>query len=369
MLRSLRSAQGRIFISYRREETAYHADWLYDFLAGRFGRQQVFKDVDSILPGEDFVEKITKAVEDCDVLLALVGDRWLAIADTEGNRRLNDPKDFVRLEIEAALEGGVRVIPVLFEGARIPRAEELPKSMGQFVRCQAQWLSSTHFKADADKLLSVLKKVLPEERARREAETKARREAETKARREAETKARREAETKARREAETKARREAEVLGESGLPEHWIEARRTVHGLPADIEADLSDPISSVRVRAIKSIEGLLNGSDPAVAMQARSALERLAQGDDSRSVVRAARMALERHGQKELPDYLQKFLTNPSPMSRIMGLQGLEKLLDGDDEVLAMQARSALERIAQEDDSKSVKDRARRALRRPSGR
>jgi hypothetical protein len=79
--------------------------------------------------------------------------------------------------------------------------------------------------------------------------------------------------------------------------------------------------------------------------------------------------MALERHGQKELPDYLQKFLTNPSPMSRIMGLQGLEKLLDGDDEVLAMQARSALERIAQEDDSKSVKDRARRALRRPSGR
>jgi hypothetical protein len=93
----------RIYLSYRRQETAYPVGWLYDRLAGHYGGGQVFKDVDSIQLGDDFVEVITRAVGSCDVLLALIGDEWLTVADEHGRRRLDDPDDFVRLELEAAL--------------------------------------------------------------------------------------------------------------------------------------------------------------------------------------------------------------------------------------------------------------------------
>ena len=118
MAESAAPSPGRIFISYRREETAYPAGWLYDRLADRYGGGQVFKDVDSIQLGDDFVEVITRAVGSCDVLLALIGDRWLTITDQDGRRRLDDPDDFVRLEIEAALTRNVRVIPILVDGAQ-----------------------------------------------------------------------------------------------------------------------------------------------------------------------------------------------------------------------------------------------------------
>jgi hypothetical protein len=95
--------RGRIFISYRREDTAYPAGWLYDRLAGRYGAGQVFKDVDSIELGDNFVQVLTTAVSACDVLLALTGPQWLTITDDHGRRRLDSPDDFVRLEIQAAL--------------------------------------------------------------------------------------------------------------------------------------------------------------------------------------------------------------------------------------------------------------------------
>jgi TIR domain len=91
MAGSIPAASGRIFMSYRREETAYPAGWLYDRLADRFGSDQVFKDVDSIELGDDFVEVITRAVGACDVLLALIGREWLTITDTRGRRRLSNP--------------------------------------------------------------------------------------------------------------------------------------------------------------------------------------------------------------------------------------------------------------------------------------
>ena len=94
---------GGIFISYRRQETAFPAGWLYDRLRYRFGPDQVFKDVDNIDPGDDFIDKITTAVGSCDVLLALMGREWLTITDGAGGRRLDDPEDFVRVEIEAAV--------------------------------------------------------------------------------------------------------------------------------------------------------------------------------------------------------------------------------------------------------------------------
>jgi hypothetical protein len=136
---------------------------LYDRLANRYGGQ-VFKDVDSIQLGDDFVEVITRAVGSCDVLLALIGDQWLTITDQHGRRRLDDPDDFVRLEIEAALMRNVRVIPILIEGARLPRADELPPSMARLVRRQALELSPARFDFDTSQLLQVLDKTLAEMR-------------------------------------------------------------------------------------------------------------------------------------------------------------------------------------------------------------
>jgi hypothetical protein len=164
MAGSIPAGSGRIFVSYRREETAYPAGWLYDRLADRFGGDQVFKDVDSIELGDDFVEVITRAVGACDVLLALIGQEWLTITDARGRRRLNNPNDFVRLEIEAALTRNVRVIPILVDGASMPDAAELPKSLARLVRRQALELSPSRFASDTGRLLSVLERTLVEVR-------------------------------------------------------------------------------------------------------------------------------------------------------------------------------------------------------------
>jgi tRNA A-37 threonylcarbamoyl transferase component Bud32 len=155
-----------IFISYRREDAAYPAGWLFDRLNGHFGGR-VFKDVDSIQPGDDFVAEITAAVESCAVLLAVIGKQWLTVTDEEGQRRLDDRADFVRLEIEAAFTRDVRVIPILVDGARMPRAAELPASLQKLVRRQALELSPNHFSSDASRLLRVLdaalaKRIQPE---------------------------------------------------------------------------------------------------------------------------------------------------------------------------------------------------------------
>src|SRR4029450_444950 len=108
---------------------------------------------------------ITAAVASCDVLLALIGDQWVTIADEEGRRRIDDPDDFVRLEIEAALTRNVRVIPILVGGATMPRADELPPSMAMLVRRQALGLSPERFDFDTSRLLKVLDRTLAEVRA------------------------------------------------------------------------------------------------------------------------------------------------------------------------------------------------------------
>jgi len=165
MAESSWAAPTRVFMSYRREETAYPAAWLYDRLAKRFGGDQVFKDVDSIELGDDFVEAITRAVDSCDVLLALIGDRWLTIADAEGKRRIYDAEDFVRLEIEVALTRNVRIIPILVDGARMPRANNLPTSIAKLAHRQALELSASRFEFDLSRLLRVLDSTLSPSRA------------------------------------------------------------------------------------------------------------------------------------------------------------------------------------------------------------
>jgi TIR domain len=163
---------GRIFISYRRDETDFPAGWLYERLAAHFGPDQVFKDVDSIELGDDFAEVIASAVGACDVLLVLIGAHWLGITDENGRRRLENSDDFVRLEIEAALQRKVRIIPILVGRARMPDTDQLPASLGKLVRRQALELNPNRFEADTRRLVRVVEKTLAEEEARREAEAR-----------------------------------------------------------------------------------------------------------------------------------------------------------------------------------------------------
>ena len=94
----------RIFVSYRRKDTAGYAHLVYTLLRNEFGAENIFMDVDTIEPGQDFVESIHRAVSLCDVLVVLIGPRWLNIQDEGGARRLDDPNDFVRVEIASALK-------------------------------------------------------------------------------------------------------------------------------------------------------------------------------------------------------------------------------------------------------------------------
>jgi TIR domain-containing protein len=152
------SSQGRggVFISYRREETAAQAGRLYDHLSGRFGEDRVFMDVDSISIGTDFAKAIGQAVSRCGVLLALIGPHWSAITDVKGVRRLDYPHDFVRLEIETALQRDIRVVPVLIDGAALPQAGDLPPSLRPLVRRQALELSHAGFRSEVSRLITAI---------------------------------------------------------------------------------------------------------------------------------------------------------------------------------------------------------------------
>jgi glycerophosphoryl diester phosphodiesterase len=154
--------QGRIFISYRRQETSWPARQLYEVLVSRFGAESVFKDVDDIEPGDDFVERITEAVASCDVLLALIGNQWVTMTDDQGRRRLDNPEDFVRLELNAALSRGVRVVPILVDGAPMPRPDQLPPDLVALTRRQAVEISAVGF--NTDRLLVTLAATLNPQR-------------------------------------------------------------------------------------------------------------------------------------------------------------------------------------------------------------
>jgi hypothetical protein len=147
---------GGVFISYRRDDSSGFARGIYDRLAKRLGRKSVFFDVDNIELGEDFVDVLSERVGKCDALVAVIGTSWSSSADTRNQRRLDHPHDFVRIEIEAALERGIRVIPVLVDGASMPRPEDLPDSLKKLARRQGIEVSHTHFDSDVRKLTRAL---------------------------------------------------------------------------------------------------------------------------------------------------------------------------------------------------------------------
>ena len=149
-------ASSSIFISYRRDDCQAQANGLNDGLCHRFPGAEVFIDVDSIPPGVDFEEHIQRSIEGCDVVLVLIGDNWLD-RDASGRRRIDDPDDFVRLEVAAALEREKTLIPVLVEDARMPRPADLPEGLTALARRNAIELSDRRWRADVDRLAHAIR--------------------------------------------------------------------------------------------------------------------------------------------------------------------------------------------------------------------
>jgi hypothetical protein len=146
-----------IFISYRRDDTEGEAGRLFDDLTREFGANSVFMDVAGIRPGVDFVQAIEQNVADCGVLLAIIGPTWATITGASGQRRLDDPNDFVVLEIASALKREVPVIPVLVHGARMPSQDQLPESLKSFSHRNSVELSHARWPSDVQLLIEALK--------------------------------------------------------------------------------------------------------------------------------------------------------------------------------------------------------------------
>jgi hypothetical protein len=146
----------RVFVSYRREDTAGYAGRLYDALTSRLDVAEVFMDVGDIEPGADFTTAIADAVEGADVMLALIGPRWATVVTPDGHRRIDEPDDYVVGEIAAALERGVRVIPVLIEDTPMPTADSLPERLRGLAQRNAIDLSTVSWRTDLEALLDAL---------------------------------------------------------------------------------------------------------------------------------------------------------------------------------------------------------------------
>lgn len=147
----------RIFISYRRGDSIAYAGRIHDHLSQHFGADEVFMDIGGIAPGEDFVNVLDARVADSDVVIALIGPGWLNASDERG-RRIDQPDDFVRYELAAALEQGKRLIPVLVGGARMPGADQLPPALARLARCQAHPVDDSRFAYDLDALIRTLER-------------------------------------------------------------------------------------------------------------------------------------------------------------------------------------------------------------------
>jgi TIR domain/NACHT domain len=148
-----------VFISYRRQEASYLAAWLHDSLVDRLGAGRVFLDIDSIKPGVDFIEAITQAIDRCAVLLVIIGPQWLA-ADRDGRRRLDEPDDPVRMEIEASLNRDIQILPVLLESTPMPRAADLPEGLVDLTHRNALRVRSENARADIERLLAAVEDLL-----------------------------------------------------------------------------------------------------------------------------------------------------------------------------------------------------------------
>jgi hypothetical protein len=163
---------GKIFINYRREDAGYTGR-LVDRLQNVFEPREIFLDVDNIAPGLDFVRELNDRVAECDIMLAVIGQSWIDARDSAGARRLDNPDDFVRIELVSALSQDKLVVPVLVGGAVMPRPDELPDALKQLARRHAVRLTHERFRPDVEGLIKSIQEVLKDISERRQAEAEA----------------------------------------------------------------------------------------------------------------------------------------------------------------------------------------------------
>ena len=155
---SVKPRRCRVFFCYRRDLAPHAVGRVYDGIVDEIGREQVFRDIDSIGPGDVYHTKILTTLGACEVLLCLIAPGWIDTRGADGTRRLSDPRDFVRLEIETALALGLRVVPVLVEGAPMPSPTELPPPLAPLAHRHALNLrNDPDFTADVSNLISQLR--------------------------------------------------------------------------------------------------------------------------------------------------------------------------------------------------------------------
>jgi hypothetical protein len=143
-----------VFISYRREDSAGWAGRIHDALEDHFGDHQVFMDVSDITPGEDFRDVVRRRLNAVDTVIVVIGPRWLAVEDAHGGRRIDDPRDVVRLEVTAALQSPATVIPVLVDGASMPGPDQLPSELSLLSFTNALEIDPARFAHDVQRLVS-----------------------------------------------------------------------------------------------------------------------------------------------------------------------------------------------------------------------
>jgi FHA domain/TIR domain len=152
-----------VFISYRRGDGAGYAMVLNERLVAHFGAARIFRDIDALDPGTNFVARIESAIGSCAVVIALMGTNWAGILP-DGRRRLDDPDDFLRLEIVSALQLGVRIIPVLVQGASMPQQDELPEPIKGLASRHALRIDDSAAEFGVSKLIAAVEQELGEAR-------------------------------------------------------------------------------------------------------------------------------------------------------------------------------------------------------------
>jgi hypothetical protein len=150
----------RIFISYRRRDVRGYAGWLRYCIAPKYGENNIFRDIERIGGGQDFMVRIDRAIRNCHVVLVLMGDEWASITHKDREaRRLDDPDDPVRLEVEAAFRHNRQVMPLLVEGAPMPSPEVLPDSLKPLVRLHGLPLTDARWDEDLARITSRLDEI------------------------------------------------------------------------------------------------------------------------------------------------------------------------------------------------------------------
>ena len=148
---------GKVFISYRRSDSAAYAGRIWDRLERELGRDLLFMDVDAIPLGTNFPKVLHEEVAKCGVLLAMIGPNWLDVRDEHKKRRLDDPNDPVRIEIAQGLQRGIPVIPILLDNATIPKADQLPKDLKELASRNGMHIHHASFHDDMNRLIRKLK--------------------------------------------------------------------------------------------------------------------------------------------------------------------------------------------------------------------